>query len=155
MSRDTLAPAPCRIDICVVLVNWNTRDLLLQCLASVRMQELAPLTTEIIVIDNASTDTSVQSVRERFSDVTLLENPYPMGFTKAANRGFALSRGRYVLLTQPDVTMPESRSVATMAECLDHEPDVAVVTPRYVYPDGSFQRMYNDFPGPACMFSRP
>ena len=145
------------IDISVVIVNWNTRDLLLSCLRAITSQDLLAFTSEMIVVDNGSTDGSAQAVRETYSGITLIENMYPMGFTKAANQGFMRSQGRYILLVSPDATPRERGAVVTMARTLDRDPQVAMVVPRYVYPDGSFQRMYNGFPTltSMCLVTSP
>jgi GT2 family glycosyltransferase len=85
------------MDISVIIVNWNTRDLLSRCLESVD-QTLRDLAHEVIVVDNASADGSVAMVRERFPRVRVIANDENRGFGVANNQGLRLMEGRYALL---------------------------------------------------------
>ena len=89
------------VDLTIIVVSWNVRDLLARCLSSVlQAQQLTgtgPLNIEIIVIDNASADSSPEMLRARFPQVQLIVNEENRGFTAANNQGLALSRGRYLL----------------------------------------------------------
>ncbi|NIV39174.1 MAG: glycosyltransferase, partial [Anaerolineae bacterium] len=82
-------------------VNWNTRELLTQCLASIEMYP-PEAAYEVLVVDNASTDGSAAMVRSRFPQVRLIENPENVGFAVANNQAIRLSEGQYALLLNSD-----------------------------------------------------
>jgi len=100
---------------------------------------------EVIVVDNASTDGSVEMVREEFSDVHLIANAQNRGFPAANNQGVAVAQGRYVLLLNPD-TEVLGDALATMVAFADAHPDVGVLGPQLLDPDGSVQSSRRRFP---------
>lgn len=93
--------------VSVVIVNYNVRYFLEQCLLSVE-KALQGISGEIIVVDNVSIDTSCQMVKKRFPNVTLVENKTNVGFSKANNQGVQLAKGDYVLILNPDTVVGES-----------------------------------------------
>jgi len=131
-------------DLSIVIVNWNTRNLLAQCLGSV-YDTVSDLDFEIIVVDNASTDGSVEMVRERFLQVRLIQNTENVGFARANNQAIALSRGRYMLLFNSDAiaTLGAIQALVVLA---DVEPRAGIVGARLLNPDGSFQASHTPFP---------
>jgi len=138
------------IDLSVIIVSWNVRDLLRRCLAS--LPPAAPgLTIEIWVVDNASQDGSAAMVREEFPHVHMIENARNFGFTRANNQALARSRGRFVLLLNPD-TEALGDALAVMVRYLDAHPDVGIVGPQLVFPDGSLQSSRRRFPGLGTLF---
>jgi GT2 family glycosyltransferase len=145
------------MDVSVVIVNWNTRGLLLECLAAIRAQDWKDLTHEVIVVDNASIDGSAAAVTALHPEAHLIENRRPLGFTRGVNQGVAASRGRTILLASPDATPRTPEAVRTLLGALEAGPGIAMVAPRYLYPDGTFQRMYNGFPTVAavCLATSP
>lgn len=94
------------IDVSVIIVSWNTRDLLRQCLHSV-YRESTGIGIEVIVIDNASTDGSADMVLREFPQVVLVRNSDNRGFAAANNQGLAIAQGRHVLLLNPDTVVLE------------------------------------------------
>ena len=132
------------IDVSVVIVNWNTVDLLKACLNSVFSQARG-IDFEVIVIDNASTDGSVEMVRQDFSQAILIVNSENLGFAAANNQGMAIARGRYVLLLNSDTVVLNSAIQKTMAYA-DRHPNAAVVGCRILNPDGSLQNSCFMFP---------
>src|SRR5690242_6810626 len=92
------------LDLSVVIVNFNTRDLLRDCLLSLR-SALAGLDHEILVVDNASSDESPAMLAEAFPDATLLVNSTNAGFSRANNRSLRQARGHDVLLLNPDTVV--------------------------------------------------
>jgi len=132
------------VDLSIVIVNWNTRELLAQCLDSIPLA-IGGLSYEVIVVDNASTDGSQAMVRNRFPWVTLVENAENLGFVRANNQAMALSRGRYVLLLNSDTVAPP-QALARMVDFMDHRIDAGAAGPRLLNPDGTFQASYADFP---------
>ncbi|HTN24531.1 MAG TPA: asparagine synthase-related protein, partial [Solirubrobacteraceae bacterium] len=134
-------PAP---KLSVIIVNWNTRTILRDCLASVE-QHLAPIEHEVIVIDNASADGSADMVAEAFPSVRLVRNAENVGFGRANNQGMAMARGDWHLLLNSDTQLTDG-SVATLAERVRDEPGLAVAHCRLVYPDGRLQHSTYRFP---------
>lgn len=110
--------------VSIIIVNWNTKDLLRDCLRSVIDQTKAR--HEIIVIDNASTDSSPEMVRTEFPDVILIANQDNRGFAGANNQGLKIAAGAHVLLLNPD-TIVLNGAIDTMLGWLAQHPDVGCV----------------------------
>lgn len=127
----------------VVVVSYNTADLLQRCLNSVF--RCPPPRLEVIVVDNASSDDSAARVRAGFPQVTLLANGANLGFAAAVNQGLTVSRGRHVLLLNPDCEVLGD-SLLVLVRLLDEQPDVGAAGGRLYYPDGSFQHAAFRFP---------
>ena len=108
-------------DISIVIVNWNTREMLRDCLRSIVDQTERP--HEIIVVDNASSDGSAEMVSREFPTVILIANDNNRGFAAANNQGMRISRGRYVLLLNPD-TIVLDRAIDVMVSWCDEHPEV-------------------------------
>ncbi len=140
------------MNISVVIVNWNVRDLLARCLASVEAEARGfPGRVDTIVVDNASSDGSAVMVRGRFSIVTLIQNGTNRGFSAACNQGIRASSGEAVLLLNPDAEL-QPGSLAALADALERRPKVAVVGPRLLNADGSPQSSRRRFPTLATAF---
>jgi N-acetylglucosaminyl-diphospho-decaprenol L-rhamnosyltransferase len=127
---------PCPLS--VIIVNWNTRDLLAACLRSLAAPDGMPAGTEVIAIDNASTDDSRSYVREHFSWVRLMDNSTNSGFAAATNRGLAAARGDYLLLLNSD-TEVRPGALAAMTAFLAAHAHVGIVGADVRNPDGSLQ----------------
>lgn len=132
------------MDLSVIIVSWNARSFLLECLRSVK-QETAPYNTEIIVVDNASTDGSCDAVRTKFPDVELIRNSENLGFAKANNIGIGKSSGKYVCLVNSDVTVMKD-CIVRMAYYLDAHPEIGMLGPKIRNSDGSLQSSCRGFP---------
>ncbi len=129
-----------RPDLSVIVVNWNVRDLLRDCLASVRNQStLAPECYEVIVVDNASHDGSAAMVREEFPDILLISNATNVGFGAANNQGYLIARGRFVLLLNPDTLMLPG-AMDTLLSRIEERRDAAVIGSRLLNRDRSLQK---------------
>lgn len=107
--------------VSVIVVNWNTRDMLRDCLASIRQQTES--SHEVIVVDNASRDGSQDMVRGEFPAVQLVANTDNKGFAAANNQGIRISAGNYVLLLNPD-TIVLDHAIDAMLGWMDQNPDV-------------------------------
>lgn len=135
-----------RTDLSIVIVNWNTRDLLRRCLESIA--EFPPsLTYEVIVVDNASSDDSASMVRECFPHVTLIANAENLGYAEGNNQGIATSSGDYILLLNPDIEVKAGALDAMVAFCKAH-PKAAAAGCRLVGKDGTVQQSCRSFPYP-------
>jgi GT2 family glycosyltransferase len=138
------------LDLSVVIVNWNVRDLLQRCVESVLSGQRS-ITTEIIVVDNASTDGSVEMLRAEFPQTIVIANPENRGFPAANNQGIVAARGRYVLLLNPD-TQVLADALDTLVQYMDTHPDVGLVGPQLLYPDGQIQSSRRRYPTLATLF---
>jgi GT2 family glycosyltransferase len=127
----------------VVVVSYNTRELLSTCLESV----LAEAPSHVVVVDNASTDGSSEMVTGRFPSVTLRSNPSNIGFGQAANQGIRACPSAYVLLLNCD-TILFPGALDALSEYLDQHPSAAVIGPRLLNPSGSNQASERSFPTP-------
>lgn len=141
MPPDARSPHPL---VSVVLVSWNTRDLLAAAVASVP-PAAAGAPTEIVVVDNASTDGSPEWVADHHPEVTLIRNTANEGFGRANNRGFAASTAPYILLLNSDAALRPG-ALEVLVESLAAHPEAGAVGARLVFPDGRFQASYADFP---------
>lgn len=131
-------------DVSVVIVSWNTRALTTACLASLPAAA-GPRSWDAWVVDNASSDDSVEAIRRDHPQVRVIANPTNVGFAAANNQGIRACAGRYVLLLNSDTVMAPG-SLATLVRFADDHPSAGVVGPRLVNPDGSFQTGPTPFP---------
>ncbi|MDY7079455.1 MAG: glycosyltransferase family 2 protein [Chloroflexota bacterium] len=122
-----------RIDLSICIVNWNAGHFLLDCVASIQ-KNLIGLEYEIIIVDNASTDNSISLFQEHFPDVKVVLCARNDGFAVANNIAIARSRGRYVLLLNPDTLVYEG-TLEEMVRFMDEHPFVGACGPRLVNPD--------------------
>lgn len=147
MEKDQQMASPFRtgrVDVSVIIVNWNTRDLLARCLDSL-YEATRDLYLEVMVVDNASSDGSPAMVRKRFPEVHLVENRQNVGFAQANNQGIEVSWGRYVLLLNSDTRVCPGSLQKTVC-FMDEHPRAGIVGGRLLNPDGTFQASYTPFP---------
>lgn len=130
-SQDTPA-------VSIIIVNWNTRELLRRCLDSI-YATIPPLPFEAIVVDNASEDGSADMVADCFPQATLIRSESNLGFAAGNNLGLRRASGRYVMLLNPDTELLPG-AVREMIGFADAHPGVAVVGPKLLNPDGSLQK---------------
>jgi N-acetylglucosaminyl-diphospho-decaprenol L-rhamnosyltransferase len=132
-------------DVAVIIVSWNTRELLSQCLAAV-FASARPPTLEVWVVDNGSADGSPAMVAERYPAARLIQNSSNAGFSRANNQALRQINSRYALLLNPDATLlPET--LPALWAWMEAHPEAGVVGPTLINPNGSFQAAGNDFPG--------
>ena len=127
-------------DLSVVILTYNVREMVLDCVESV-MQASDGLRVEIIVSDNCSTDGTVEAVRERYPDVFMVENTENLGYAAGNNRGIEVSRGRHVLILNPD-TVVDKDALRFTLEYAESHPECGVVGCRVLNPDGSVQQSW-------------
>jgi len=142
MSTLRSEPKP---EVSVIIVSWNDWPKLHTCLRS--LENGAPSDTEVIVIDNASVDNTLENIRKYFPLVRLYCNDRNMGHCKPVNQGLAASRGRYILLLDSDTELLDD-CFTRLHAFLEARPEVAVVAPRTFNTDGSVQETARDFPTP-------
>ena len=124
--------------VSVIIVNWNVRDEVCACVEAALADDSKP-SLEIIVVDNASSDGSVEALRQRFPSVRTVANEQNVGFASACNQAAALSRGAYLLLLNPDTRVFRG-AIARLARYLDERPCVGGVGPKLLSADGSVQK---------------
>lgn len=135
----------------IIVLNWNTADLLARCLRSI--QAHVALDHETIVVDNGSQDSSVAMVRERFPTVRLIPLPDNLGFARGNNAGLAAARGRFLLLLNPD-TEVQPGALDTLVRWMEAHPAVGIAGPTLWNPDGSLQPSTAPFPSLWTEFLR-
>lgn len=132
------------IDLSVLIVSWNTAKFLQECLKSV-FTYIEGLEFEVIVVDNNSSDESVEIVKEQFPSVKLIVNNANKGFVEANNQGFKISKGRNILLLNSDTVILDN-SMRKIIGFLDSNPSVGVATGKVLNEDRSFQRPFKRYP---------
>lgn len=128
----------------IIIVNWSAGHLLKDCLESIYRNTIK-INCEIFVVDNASTDGSLEMVRKEFPQVKLVENKSNLGFAKANNQAISKSSGMYILLLNPD-TIVQKDAFQNMIEFMDTHPQTGVVGSKVLYADGSLQLSCGHFP---------
>jgi GT2 family glycosyltransferase len=140
-----IAPPPSPlIDLSVIIVGYNRRDLLAGCIESVLASDEG-LALELIVVDNASRDGTAAMVAERFPDVRLIENQQNVGYGGGCNVGLAAAHGRYLMVLNQDIAVRPG-ALAALVEFADAHPEAGVVGARLEYEDGRFQHSAFRFP---------
>jgi N-acetylglucosaminyl-diphospho-decaprenol L-rhamnosyltransferase len=136
-------------DLSIIVVSWNVRNLLRACLKSVTeslsSERGQMLSSQVIVVDNASSDGSVEMLKEAFREIHVIANDRNLGFTKGNNQGLALSDARYVLLLNPD-TEVVGDALGEMVAYMDDHPTAGALGPQLLYPDGQVQSSRRRFP---------
>jgi N-acetylglucosaminyl-diphospho-decaprenol L-rhamnosyltransferase len=152
------------LDIGIVIVNWNTRDLLRDCLKSLEAGDTS-VSRRVIVVDNASNDGSAEMVRTEFPHVEVIENPVNGGFSEANNLGLKVlgfgglkqigsSAPRFALLLNPDTVVPPD-GLRHMIDRMDREPKIGVAGPRLIMLNGKLDlACRRSFPTPEVMLWR-
>jgi len=133
------------MDLSIIIVSWNVRDLLAACLRSIQARPARALAVEVIVVDSASNDDTPQMVRDQFPDVVLMAQSENIGFTRGNNLGMAVAKGRHLLLLNPD-TEVIADALEQMTAHLDAHPQVGIVGPHTLNTDGSTQSTRRRFP---------
>jgi GT2 family glycosyltransferase len=128
----------------LVIVNWNTRDLILQCVASVKSAE-PTLPLKIIVVDNASSDGSADAIAAHHPDVCLVRSGENLGFAKGNNLGFRHADGEYIVLLNSD-TIVLPGAISRLLRYLDDHADVGLAGGHQLDAQGRFAPSGSRFP---------
>jgi len=131
----------------IIIVNWNTKNLLLQSLKSI-YEIYKKVQMDIIVVDNGSSDGSAQAVRGKFPLFSLIENEKNLGFAKAVNQGLERCVGDYILLLNPDTQVKEG-AIEALKGFMDAHPAAGVAGAQLLNADGSKQNSIANFPSLA------
>ena len=131
----------------VCIINYNTCDLIRECLRSTMSQNA----DEIIVVDNASTDLSVQMIKAEFPTITLIALEKNIGFGAASNRGIGKCHSEHIILLNADTVMKPG-ALRALSEYLESHPRAAIIGPRILSPDGIPQTSCFHYPTPLHIF---
>ncbi len=135
------------MDLSIIIVNWNTQDLLLQCLESV-YHSVFGIEKEVFVVDNGSIDGTLPVARERFPETRFIENQRNLGFSKANNQALGLSRGEYILLLNPD-TLVKNGAIEKLLSFMKAHPRAGGAGALLLNSDGTRQNSIANFPSLA------
>ncbi len=140
-------------DISIIIVNYNVKEFVKNLLYSLH-KALINYNSEIIVIDNASSDGSVEDIKEKFPYVKVIANKENIGFGKANNQGLEIAEGNYIVLLNPDTIVRED-TFSKLIEFVDKNSKVGMATCKVLNPDGTLQlACRRGFPGPWTSFTK-
>ena len=141
------------IDLSIIIINYNVKEFLLNLLDSIR-KAVKNISTEIIIVDNASDDGSVEILREKFPNIKLIANKKNVGFGSANNQAMESAKGEYFLFINPDAIVRED-TLLKMLEFFDKTPQAGIAGCKVLNPDGSLQlACRRSFPGPWTSFTK-
>jgi GT2 family glycosyltransferase len=124
------------IKISIIIVNYNVRDFIMHALQSIQ-RAIKNISHEIIVVDNASVDGSVEVIKSHFPSVILIENTKNVGFAAANNIALHQAKGVFLLLINPDTIVQED-TFSSLINFMERTPDAGAATCKILNPDGSF-----------------
>ena len=135
------------VDVSICIVSWNTCEVLRDCLQSL-FRNSEKLSIEVVVVDNASTDSTVEMVINEFKEVTLIENKQNLGFSRANNQAIRISSGEFILILNPDIIIKKPL-LRTLKHFFLNHTDAGVVGCKLVNLDGTTEMSYrHSFPTP-------
>ncbi len=133
------------MDLSVIILNWNACEWLERSVGSALAQDTGPYAFEVVFVDNASTDGSVEFVRSRFPGARVMAMDRNLGFAGGNNGAIRESEGRYVLLLNPD-TETHPGAFRALLDFMDAHPQCGIAGPKLLNPDGSLQYSCRHFP---------
>lgn len=135
------------MDLSIIIVSWNVKDLLKNCLDSI-FKYTQYLDFKVIVVDNASSDKTAKMVATQFPQVDLINSTENLGFAKANNLGLEHAQGNYILFMNPDMELTEN-SFKVMHDLMVEDKKIALATCQLIYLDGQRQNNIKNNPGLA------
>lgn len=141
------------LDLSIVIVSFNTKNILANCISSIR-RHTKGISYEIVVVDNASQDSSVDWIRRQgseFNNLTGILNKQNKGFAKANNQGIKMAQGRYILLLNSDTKLKED-SLSKMINFMEKEKEAGISSCMLLNPDESIQATGGYFPSLMRLF---
>lgn len=132
------------VDLSIIIVSWNTKKLVMDCIESIKTTT-KKISYDIFVVDNASSDGTVEMLKTEFKDINIIENKINNGFAKANNQAIKLSSSRFIMLLNPD-TVVQDNSLDTMVKYLEEHDEVGIVGCKLLNIDGSLQESCRRFP---------
>ncbi len=140
------------MDLSIIIVTYNSRAPVERCLASLERHPASGL-AETIVVDNASSDGTAETVRGRFPGVRVVANAENRGYSRGVNQGIHSSTGRLILILNPDIVVGEG-SIDRLASFMAEHPDAGIAGAKLVYPDGTLQYSARAFYTPSALLFR-
>lgn len=141
------------VDLSIIIVNYNVKEFIQNLLESIKSASLN-LKTEIIVVDNASDDGSIELMKQKYPYVHLIENHRNEGFSKANNLGLKVAKGKYLLLLNPDTLVKED-TFEKMISFFESTPEAGMAGCKLLNTDGTLQlACRRGFPGPWASFTK-
>lgn len=135
----------------IVIVTYNNEDYIGKCLKSIN-EKTKNVSFEIIAVDNNSHDRTTEIIKKTLPGVRIVYNHENKNFAYATNQGINLSKGRYIMLLNPDTSLKNS-ALEKLYAFLEERPDVGAVAPKLLNPDGSTQKSCREFPTLFNIFS--
>lgn len=139
-------------DLSIIIVSYNTKDVIGECLESIQANAGEIISYEVIVVDNNSSDDSVEYLKNNFKDVITIANKENSGFSRANNIGLKRAQGRYLLFLNPD-TVVQKDTLGIMVEFMDRHKDAGAATCKVELPSGEIDdASHRGFPTPWNAF---
>jgi len=132
------------MELSIIIVNWNSTDVLKKCLDSIR-KEVIEIIFEVLVVDNNSNDIKPKEIKTQYPEVKFIFNETNKGYSKANNQLAKLAIGEYLLFLNPDIILTQN-TVKIMLDFLKNEKSTGAVGGKFLEPDKSLQRFYRRFP---------
>ena len=139
-------------DLSLIIPTYNTCKLVTGCVTSI-LAHTYGLRCEIIVVDDASSDDTVESLQSKFPQIRVIRNPINLGYGGAANKGLAAANGRYLAVLNSDIEIIDD-ALVQLAAFLDFHPDAGAVGPKLLNPDGTWQKSVSRHPSVIANFIR-
>jgi GT2 family glycosyltransferase len=132
------------IKLSIIIINWNTKQLLLDCVASI-YSTVGDAPFELFVVDNASTDDSVEAVSQAYPYATVIVNTSNLGFARANNVAIRRMRGEYAVLLNSDTVLKKT-AIDSLIEFMEQHPEAGMCGPQLLNSDGTNQNSFGAFP---------
>jgi GT2 family glycosyltransferase len=140
------------IELSIIILNWNTQEDTKRCIDSI-LESRPKKSIEIILVDNASSDGSRETLPKQFPVCQYIQNSKNIGFGAGNNRGIPAARGKYVFFLNSD-TIVTKESLEKLLEFADHNPDAGIIGPKLLNKDGTLQYSCRNFPNLGVGFFR-
>jgi GT2 family glycosyltransferase/lipopolysaccharide/colanic/teichoic acid biosynthesis glycosyltransferase len=142
------------VDISVIIVNYNVRDLVDNCISSIYKSAAGKFSLEVFLVDNNSIDGSTEHIGAKYPDVVVIENEQNIGFSKANNIALRIAKGEYTLILNPDTLLEENTFEKMYEFCKEH-PDAGAVTSKLILANGKLDSACRrSFPKPGVAIPR-
>lgn len=133
------------MDISIIIVNYKSEEKALSCVESIKASDMAGLSYEIIVVDNASGDEGAETIKEKFSDVILIKSEKNLGMGGGNNSGIKKAKGDYALILNPDIFVNRG-AIKKLYDYIKKDKSIGLLAPKLLNPDGSLQySCFRDF----------